>query len=256
LSVLVVTVICLGLAAAGLSVVVERERQLREVADQHAAAVRTSFRQTRDTVEEYLTWVSEERLLNRPGFQPLRRDLLQAALEYHKKFVADHGEDPTVRADLGRSYRRLASLTALVGSLDEAVKLSREGLAAIEQLTAEAPDDADLASERAEAERELGRLLNRARQPAEAERHIRSAIEAMDALLKRDPGRREWRAARATAQHDPGTLFGRQDRVVEAQASFEAACVERERLHHAAPQDLLVAGRLAETWHNLGLLAS
>ena len=43
----------------------------------------------RDTVDKFLTNVSENELINTPGMQPLRRYLLELALEYYQQFMRD-----------------------------------------------------------------------------------------------------------------------------------------------------------------------
>jgi hypothetical protein len=44
--------------------------------------------------------VSENELLAQPGLQPLRRQLLTRALEFHQKRLAGREQDPVARRDL------------------------------------------------------------------------------------------------------------------------------------------------------------
>src|SRR5262249_40914391 len=51
-------------------------------ADRERQRAQRNFRELRKTVQEYFTLVSEETLLNEPALEPLRKNLLQAALKH------------------------------------------------------------------------------------------------------------------------------------------------------------------------------
>lgn len=97
----------------------ESERQRRSAERNYAMA--------RQAVDTYLTRVSEDRLLNQPGLQPLQQQLLRDALEYYEQFVAERSDDPSVREELAASLFR-------VGLIEEAVNADPEvGLKALLQ---------------------------------------------------------------------------------------------------------------------------
>ncbi len=98
-----------------------------------------SSRQTRRTVDQFFTRVSEERLLNQPGLHPLRKQLLQDAQRFYEVFVAEHGKDPAVRAELALARNRLASITAEIGSLVEADGRFRQAIALWDELLRHTP---------------------------------------------------------------------------------------------------------------------
>jgi hypothetical protein len=56
----------------------------------------------RRTVSSF-TKVSESRLLNVPGLQPLRKELLDAALVYYRGFVRERGDDPGLALQAARA---------------------------------------------------------------------------------------------------------------------------------------------------------
>ena len=47
----------------------------------------------------YFTTISESRLLNVPGLQPLRKELLDSAMKYYRDFLSQRGHDPIDHAD-------------------------------------------------------------------------------------------------------------------------------------------------------------
>ena len=114
-------------AVVGLSigaVLINRER----------AKAEANFRQARAAVDQYFTTVSESKLLDVPGLQPLRKELLDAAQQYYRHFLREHGNDPAVRVEAasasfrvgldqrgdgpaGRGHRSLTEATALYEEL-------------------------------------------------------------------------------------------------------------------------------------------
>jgi serine/threonine protein kinase len=91
-------------------VIARRERDRAEASSRHA----------RHAVDQFLTRVSEERLLDQPGLHELRRDLLEDAQRFYQGFVAEHRADSALRADLAAALARLAQINATLGSLAEA----------------------------------------------------------------------------------------------------------------------------------------
>ncbi|HHK42679.1 MAG TPA: serine/threonine protein kinase, partial [Planctomycetaceae bacterium] len=101
----------------------EAERQLAEA----------QFRRARATVDDLLTGVSEETLLNRPGLQPLRERLLRRALDYYREF-AQQSQDPARRADLAAAHFRVGRILMEIGSKREAEARLRQATSLLEQL--------------------------------------------------------------------------------------------------------------------------
>jgi serine/threonine protein kinase len=113
-----------------------KEQALREKAAALMVA-EANFRKARDAVDRSFTLVSESDLFDAAGLEPLRKKLLEGALEYYKEFVDQAPGDPTLQAELAaahfriwqiyRSVNRYAdSLAALRTALDIAEKVRRE----------------------------------------------------------------------------------------------------------------------------------
>jgi len=159
-----------GLAIGLWAVDRERARTARE-RDEKVIALDTAqkqrdradagYGQARQAVEDYLTTVSESKLLQAPlpGLQPLRRDLLESALRYYRRFVEEHKDDPDLKAELARAYYRVGRITADVGPADDARQAYQHGLDLYRELHADRPDDVALAHGRATCAAKLGHLL-------------------------------------------------------------------------------------------------
>ena len=66
-------------------------------------------------MDTYLTRVSEDQLLNEPGLQPLRRDLLELALNYYEKFAEERGEDVELQLYYADALDRAANIREILG---------------------------------------------------------------------------------------------------------------------------------------------
>ena len=97
-----------------------------------------SYQQSREVVNQFFTLVSEDVLLNQPGAQPLRSELLQLALKHYQRFLAERGTDPALLEEIARTHYRVALIqqaiqpeaAAGLPSLEEALRIQRELLAA------------------------------------------------------------------------------------------------------------------------------
>jgi hypothetical protein len=87
----------------------DAEGAARRNADAQRLHAEANFKKAREAVDEYFTKVSESKLLNVPGLQPLRKDLLESAGKYYEQFLRDRGTDRTVRVDAAQAKRDPAS---------------------------------------------------------------------------------------------------------------------------------------------------
>jgi serine/threonine-protein kinase len=153
----VVASLCLGLAAALLSVARDAEREAREaaqkqeevakqqreravnqeaIAQQQRELAEKHFDLAGNAVDKYYTKISENRLMKEPGFQGLRRDLLQTALQYYDKLARDRSDDPRVRPARAKTLGRLSLVHRDLGAHEQAVQCAKEALAEQEQILA------------------------------------------------------------------------------------------------------------------------
>jgi len=144
-----VALVSLGAATLLLTAANDRERAARqhaehqeEVARQQRDKAELNFTLARDAVDNLHTKVSENQLLNQPGLQPLRKELLEAARKFYDKFVQERAGDPGVRADLAKALLRLAAITSEIDAKEKALELNRQAFAVYQQLAAEHPNAA------------------------------------------------------------------------------------------------------------------
>jgi tetratricopeptide (TPR) repeat protein len=121
----------------------------REVAQQN-------FELARKAVDDYLTRVGQNPLLKEQGLHELRQELLGAALSYYRDFLRQRGDDPSVQAEAAAAHARVGDIELELGRPAEALAAYERGLALIEPLVRERPDDLRVASARVRFE--AGRL--------------------------------------------------------------------------------------------------
>lgn len=92
----------------------EAQRQ-RLIAEKNASKAEANFRQAREAVDNYFTLVSENTLLDLPNFHPLRKVLLEAALDYYQRFLEQRADDPQVRTEMAVTYIRIAQIIGRLG---------------------------------------------------------------------------------------------------------------------------------------------
>jgi serine/threonine protein kinase len=102
----------LGLATVGfIRADIERERAVAALAEaqQQRALADDNFREARAAVEDLLQ-ICDERLKDQPGLQPLRLELMKAAIDRYEPFLAKPIADPTPREELARLHAQYGLL--------------------------------------------------------------------------------------------------------------------------------------------------
>jgi serine/threonine-protein kinase len=160
-----------------------------------------NFKKARQAVDDYFTQVSENVLLKSPlpGLQPLRKELLSTALKYYRDFVAEHREDPALRAELARALHRVGSITEDLGTKRDALKAYQEALAVWEQGVRDDQDNAAYQGERARCYLHIGSLYTvNLGEPTEGLRSLQQARELYERLTGSHPDDNELQAGLAT----------------------------------------------------------
>jgi hypothetical protein len=99
----------------------------RNEAQKQRALAESNFQKSRRAVDEYFTIVSESRLLEVPGMQPLRKELLEAALRYYRAMLDEHGDDPAVLADLAVAHLNTATVYFELDRSDDTIASTDAG---------------------------------------------------------------------------------------------------------------------------------
>ena len=123
-------------AEVGQRNIAEEQRVKAELAEKQAVA---NARLARQTVNEYFTQVSESRLLDIPGLQPLREQLLESALRYYQSFLNQPGGDARDRAEFAATRLRISQVYEQNNRIDDSIKELDVSLDLVDELSREQP---------------------------------------------------------------------------------------------------------------------
>jgi serine/threonine-protein kinase len=119
----------------------ERERLARASEQQARLRAEKNFRLAQAAVDKGFTRVSETVELKAFRLEKVRKDLLAQARDFYEKLVAEHGDEPGLQAERGRSYLRLAQITAELGDRRQAITLAQQARSVFEDLLHLQPGD-------------------------------------------------------------------------------------------------------------------
>lgn len=209
----------------------ERERDKALAAEERAERERDraeeGFAQARAVVDQYLTQVSESQLLTAAGMQPLRRELLQSALQFYEGFLQQRGNDSSIKAELASAQLRVRKVYEELGrtadaksAIHRARQLYQEllqqdpsnpdfryGMARVHYYAGERPKDMEILepliqeySERSEYQLQLAETYNvlaiwgpKDTDPAERLRLHQKALALKESLVAKHPDNLQYR---------------------------------------------------------------
>jgi serine/threonine-protein kinase len=205
-----------------------------------------------DLLEEVGNRLSEKDLASRPGMEPVRKTLLEAALRHYREILSQRAGDPRLRADVAATHARIGNLVSAIGSRTEALAAHGEALKLYQELSDERPDDRDLRLALARTHDRIAIALGyTGRQQAALESYARARplLEA----LRDDP--RVGQAARlelAMVCGNTATIHYTAGRLREARACHEEGVALKEALFAQRPGERAFRVNLASALDNLG----
>jgi tetratricopeptide (TPR) repeat protein len=179
-----------------------------------------NFALARESVDRNFTEVSEDLLLKEPGFQRLRKQLLQASREFYQRFIDQRRDDPALRIGLASAYHRLAAITDAIDAKDEAVAHQREAIRLYEELSAEDRNNASLQHDLSLAYFNLGSLCLSMDQIGPAEGALRHSLGLIEQLA----------ASRADSPANSGQLVQSLNGLGRLHAEKTGDTIEAEKL--------------------------
>lgn len=196
-------------------------------------------------VDDYLTRISEDRLLKEPGLQPLRKDLLQSAARYYEKFVKRRSDDPSMRAELGLAYYRLGMINELTGARPQALDYLQRAAAILEDFNNREPTNVEHRVHLAKTYNKIGEFHTHAGDIVRAEKSYRRVLELLgdqppvDAKKKQD-----FLFERAIGVHDYGVMLEEAGQLRKATALVQQANGLFEQIAVSGPTTL----EIDRTW--------
>ncbi|MBO0698599.1 MAG: serine/threonine protein kinase, partial [Zavarzinella sp.] len=253
--------IILAVATVLLRSAYARESAARAQADRHAEEARAerdrataNFQLARRAVNQYLDRVTESQELKARGLERLRRDLLRTAVDFQQELIRQHGDDPGIRAERGRAFWQLGTITRDLGNPAEAIALLHSAREIQEGLAREQPSEAVHREDLARTWNQLGNVAADAGRLTEAEEFYDRALAARRELIASQPDRTDLRSELAGTHNNLANLYRLTGRWDRAEISYAAAVDAYAPLVEAAPNEVKYRHGLAQTLNNLGAL--
>jgi tetratricopeptide (TPR) repeat protein/tRNA A-37 threonylcarbamoyl transferase component Bud32 len=221
-------------------------------AEQERTRADESFRQAHQAVNDCLR--ASEELSQLPGTQPVRKQLLDAALRYYEKFLEQRRDDPGLRAELAEAYYRVATITQTIGSRTDARAAYRHALTLYQDLAREQPQEPRWQHALVNTLNGLAITQDSDGQIDDALESARQALAICDRLVRDDPRAPSSLKDLAVVYEQRGHLRHQQGRLEPALADLATACDLREQLLCLAPDSLARQGDLALSTNNLGVV--
>jgi tetratricopeptide (TPR) repeat protein/tRNA A-37 threonylcarbamoyl transferase component Bud32 len=251
--VLVTTVGFISVSALWLHAETERQRAETnwEEAEAQRGRAENNLKGALAAVDHYFTKVSENRLLNEPGSESLRRDLLLAARDYYERFIRENEKSPELQAALGKSLYYLGQILADLHSPAEGIKYHRRALVILEQQAKEHPQEASPRVDLATSHHDLGRLYRLTSQNEPSREHYKAALALWEQLVRAHPAELPYRAGLTRTQQGLGNLAKVKGEYQEAEAHYQQALDGRRQLVKQEPRNQQHQRDLAVNCDNL-----
>ncbi len=186
-------------------------------------------------------------MLDAPGLQPLRKELLEAAVSYYKDFAEQRQNEPELQADLAAAHLRLATILSSLDRNDDAVVEFQQGLEQVDQLVQQRGGDTEFPKRLAGFLKASGTFYQQTQVPANPAKVIRTlnrAIEIWEQFVRDYPDVVEFRGdlagmyALVAALQEPTDLDQALANALRARTLLEKVVHDRPAV--VAYQDLLV----------------
>ncbi len=203
-------------------------------------------------VDELFTRVSEEELLNEPGMQPLRKDLLEKALKHYTYFLTESGGKDNIRDEVANAHFRVGVISQAVGDIQAA---EIELMAAIEiqqSLVERESSDWKHAKSLADSLNSLGGVLNSLRRYDESITMFERASAIREQLAATQPENPELSRLAANSRMNLGLAEMERGQYAQGTTAMLAAQQARQTLLNAHPDAVNVRRDLAMGWYLLG----
>jgi serine/threonine protein kinase/Tfp pilus assembly protein PilF len=228
----------------------ETRQALRLASENHERA-EANLEDARQAVDELFTGVAGD-LAEVPGSENVRRKMLDQALAYYQKFIAQAATNAEVCLETAAAYYRCGQISEQLGD-DNAASTAYEAAKGIcATLCADAAEQASLET-LALCENNLGLIHLRAGRHQEAEVSLRRAMEIAETIRVQHPDDAAAKCRLALSYANLGMAIGQQGRHSEARDALHKAI---ELQASAGSSSALARGDLAATYNQLGYLCS
>jgi serine/threonine protein kinase/tetratricopeptide (TPR) repeat protein len=248
-----VAVVLLAREQARTSEALVQAEESAKAARESFARAERHFLQAREAVDQFGMRLAE-RLLDIPGAEPVRRDVLLDTLKYYRKFLNDAGDDPKLRHELALAHFKSGVIGAKLGATGDAIKEYRAAQKLFGDLVANDVSSADAVSQLALAHNNLALLLAGAGKVDQARGEYKSAIAIQKGLVSKHPADTNFASQLAESHANLGMLLDQVGDMRAAEKALEAAVGVLRPLAESLPGEPKHAHHLSIALNNLSFV--
>jgi serine/threonine-protein kinase len=231
--------------------VAEKER---ERAEAHRREAEENFQQAHQIVDRICMRLSEDRLSNFPGLQPIRKEMLEIGLKYYQGFVEKRGDDPALKADLAKAHFHVALVTDLVGSRADALASYAQARKTYEELLTADPTNVGHREMLAKTCINAGALMEGTNDRAGALAAYERARDLLEARDRESPNSPKLMCDLGIVYDNLGNVNRALDRLDDSRDAYDKALAVLERAAQANPNSVAPQRELAVVYVNVAVL--
>jgi serine/threonine-protein kinase len=252
LAALTIAAVLFGLTALGIGYASTSRALIRVTRAQ--AESEASLQQAKQAVDDLFTRVSEDVLLNQPGMQPVRKDLLLRARDYYARFLARQGNSQVPEREVAMTHFRVGLICEEIETPDAALPEYQAASAIQRRLVRAGPHDLWALQALGDTLNAMGRCWTKQQLTESAATAHGEAIAVRRRAVALRPDDVEANRRLANSYMNLGLM--RQDQnPAEAGRQMELGQSIRRELLRKAPGDLKVRRDLGMGCFNLAKLA-
>lgn len=203
-------------------------------------------------VDELFVRVSEDELLNEPGMQPLRRELLEKALKHYQYFLSESQDRGKVADEVAAAHYRVGMIQQLTGHADAAEMELEEARAQQEALLKQTPERVQRLKAYSDTLNALGSLFNSQHRQRDSMRMFEASAESRNRLAELAPDNLEYQRLACNAEMNLGVAKITQGDLQDGLIAVRNAQERRLKLLEVHTDDPKLRRDLARGWYSLG----
>ncbi len=209
-------------------------------------------RELRQAFHRYYTFMSNDVLMNHPGVQPVRRELLARARDYYTRLLRQHAKDRSIQDEMAAAHFHLGRIADELNSPDEALPHYRDALTIQQRLVANDPADRDHQEALGKTHNAIGNALLEQGEWDAATAAYNQALKIREALVAEEPGWAEYHRQFANSIMNLGVVEMERGRSDESLKSYRRAQSIRQEILDKDPKQAPTRRDLAMGCYNLG----
>ena len=217
-----------------------------------------SFHEAKSAVNDLFTLVSEERLLNEPGLQEVRRDLLERARGYYERFLERRTNDPALQFELAATKYRMGLIEEALGDPQKAHDWFTKAHDWQKTQVAAQPDSHADARALSNTLTAMGRVAAQRDKLDEATDNFTAAEKLRERLIEKasQPADKfDLLRLHANARMNRGLVERKRGNLDQSRALYLEAQAQRQKTLPTKPEDRAMRRDLAKGFYNLANLA-